>query len=345
MLKNIFITVLFGIIFGSFSVFAGSFTPVPANPGAGDYTLSDIFNKISSSTYSYSSHTFGPTDTPNSTLVTLSSIWNIIPPFITLAINDLDSGILNAGIYDLTTDLSVIEPDLVEAKISSESSLFGVEGICRRTITTEGLISYWPFDGNANDSGPADNDGTITNVVLVTGVKGVTDTAYDFDDFQNDYITFTNPNITTAYSSSVWIKPRSFPAVGQWTVYRDAMLANISLTGYNSQPVTCNYNSDGSWANTVECSTSIPLNEWTHIACTQGPNQSIFINGVLCNTTYDVPAHTRGGGTLTVGAWLGSRDYPDEYSGFDGSIDELRFYDRELSEQEVNNIYNVEKPE
>ncbi len=348
MLKKLYGLIFLGILFLGGVVFAGTFTPDPASPDSSFYTLSDIYNKINAGTEA-TTHDFAPTLAPAGTFKTLTEIWDAIPPHITLLENDLDTGIFPAGIYGTTTDLTVIDPDLIPANVATGTVLFGVTGTCvppPLEIPTNGLISYWPFDGNADDS-VGSNNGVITDVTLVPGIKNEADTAYDFDSFTGDYITFANPNITTAYSSSVWIKPRSYPTAGQWTIYRDKLLANLSLTGGGSGSLTCNYNSGDSWVNsTVQCIKSeiVPLDQWTHIVCTQGTDLTLYVNGVSCNTANNVSEHVRNGGTLTVGAWLGTRDYPAEYKGFDGVMDELRFYDRALTPREVTNIYNIEKP-
>jgi len=127
MFKQIYISILLGIFFLGASVLAGTFTPTPASPGASPYTLSDIYDRISSNTFSYSAHSFNPATTPDSTGITLTQLWNIIPPHQTLAAHGLDSGTLAAGIYG-ATDLTIVEPNLIAANIATGTSIFGVVG-------------------------------------------------------------------------------------------------------------------------------------------------------------------------------------------------------------------------
>jgi hypothetical protein len=126
-IKVIFPLFIAVTLFISASTFAGTFTPSPAVPNAGSYTLSDIYNKISSDTFSYLPHTFSPADPPADTFVTLTQIWNIIPQINVPSVHGLDSGVLNGGIYHLT-DLAVIEPNLTASNIATGTVIFGVVG-------------------------------------------------------------------------------------------------------------------------------------------------------------------------------------------------------------------------
>ena len=134
-------------ILGFFTLtFAGTFTPAPATPNAGPYTLADIYNQISSSTYAYSAHSFAPAGSPdsNGTFLTLSQIWNSIQ-WKTLN----NSGTLDAGLY-ATSSLADAEPNLVAGNIATGTTIFGITGRCTpapkapEEIATVNLNSVFP---------------------------------------------------------------------------------------------------------------------------------------------------------------------------------------------------------
>ena len=54
-------------------------------------------------------------------------------------------------------------------------------------ITTEGLVAYYPFNGNANDESTDGHDGTVYGATLTTDRFGNSNSAYSFDGI-NDYI-------------------------------------------------------------------------------------------------------------------------------------------------------------
>lgn len=150
MFKRIYISILLGLLFTGLSVLAGSLAPDnPVSPGAGSYTLSDIYEQITVGTNS-SPHTFPPAITPPaSSLTTLTDLWSIIPPFMTLVLGDLDSGILPAGIYPDPTDLTVVEPNLMAENIVSGITMLGIIGTCEVAPpepfveTFEGNLDAW----------------------------------------------------------------------------------------------------------------------------------------------------------------------------------------------------------
>ena len=71
-------------------------------------------------------------------------------------------------------------------------------------VPTNGLVGWWPFNGNANDESGNGNNGTVNGATLTTDRNGVANKAYSFDGI-DDFIT-TN-NITTNntnWSVSFW---------------------------------------------------------------------------------------------------------------------------------------------
>jgi hypothetical protein len=75
-------------------------------------------------------------------------------------------------------------------------------------ITTDGLVAYYPFNGNAEDESGNGHDGTVYGAVLTSDRYGVSNSAYMFDGI-DDYISggyndaFQLPVITI----SAWIYP------------------------------------------------------------------------------------------------------------------------------------------
>lgn len=51
----------------------------------------------------------------------------------------------------------------------------------------KGLVGWWKFDGNAKDSTPNSNHGTVTGATLTTDRKGQTNKAYSFNG-STDYV-------------------------------------------------------------------------------------------------------------------------------------------------------------
>lgn len=58
-------------------------------------------------------------------------------------------------------------------------------------VPTNGLVGYWPLNGNANDESGNGNNGIVNGASLTTDRFGNNDSAYNFDGI-NDYIQINN---------------------------------------------------------------------------------------------------------------------------------------------------------
>lgn len=61
-------------------------------------------------------------------------------------------------------------------------------------VPTNGLVGYWPFNGNANDESGNGNNGSNNGATLTTDRNGVANQAYSFDG--NDFIQTSNQNLS-----------------------------------------------------------------------------------------------------------------------------------------------------
>ena len=117
-------------------------------------------------------------------------------------------------------------------------------------VPTNGLVAYYPFDGNANDDSGNGNNGTVNGATLTTDRFGNANSAYSFDG--QSYIRVPHTNMlnfgTGDYSLSVWAnksgnrwlhnliaKATPHPAIG-WClgfVYSDIrFLAGVQNSNY-----------------------------------------------------------------------------------------------------------------
>jgi hypothetical protein len=78
-------------------------------------------------------------------------------------------------------------------------------------LPTNGLVGWWPFNGNANDESGNGNNGTVNGATLTTDRNGIANKAYSFDGI-NDYIltTFNGISGNASRTISVWFSTTSF---------------------------------------------------------------------------------------------------------------------------------------
>ena len=210
------------------------------------------------------------------------------------------------------------------------------------------IIAYYAFSGNANDSSGNGYDGTISgDPQLTTDRFGNSNSAYSFDG-DGDWIYFgtdtlpTNNggNISDAFTISVWAKSSSNStmdlfAYGGMVSCGGGRYGAIVRLGSNIQFNSCNNgfntsasgkNSDGNWHQ--------------YVFTWNGSNsRKVYIDGSLVssNSTSNVFRIQNTG--LVIG-----RGFMDWGLGttFNGSTDEMRLWNTELSSSEVQTLYDDE---
>ena len=210
------------------------------------------------------------------------------------------------------------------------------------------LVSYWSFDdagaGTALDL-IGGNNGTVTGATATTGVKGLANTAYAFDG-TSKYINMVNNagslNVQN-YTLSVWVKQIDASATGRILCKSPHSSTNVDFMllteGYEIR--LSSYVSGVSWYNLVTTTNEISTNNtWYHIVGTyDSTNMKIYKNGGLVISS-PKNLNTPIGGTLDIGAYC----WGNRSGSFNGSIDNVRIYNKALSAEEVLSIYNTEKP-
>ena len=59
----------------------------------------------------------------------------------------------------------------------------------------DGLVAYYPFNGNANDESSFSNNGMVEGPVLTDDISGNSNSAYFFDGNDDVIRVFDNPNL------------------------------------------------------------------------------------------------------------------------------------------------------
>ncbi len=204
---------------------------------------------------------------------------------------------------------------------------------------TTGLIAYYTMENNVEDSSGNNLHGTIMGDAGFDA--GITGMALELDGV-DDYVdcgTAASLDITEEITISAWINSNTF---GDWR--------GIVTKGVENSPYSMQMWGDGalrfsanSFSNvgavgggSQNSTVTMTLGQWTHVAVTyRNPDLTLYING---NGETFSPGYTLG--TINEPLTLGC-DFPggDEY--FDGLLDEVRIYDRALSEAEILFLANL----
>ena len=201
------------------------------------------------------------------------------------------------------------------------------------------LVAEWHFDEGsgiiAEDTSGNNNDGTLTNMDPATDwVDGKLGKALDFDGV-DDYVDLPIMNDTSAYTMEMWIYP---DALGGF------LFANDAGTSWKSSASTATWHTriDGSSTRDGMALPSLTTGEWTHLAFTyDGVNdvKKIYKNGVTV-TTKTPTSH--GAGSLDLdSATANMIGNSNDGSNFNGTIDEVKIYNRVLSADEIKADYEA----
>jgi hypothetical protein len=200
-------------------------------------------------------------------------------------------------------------------------------------LPLDGLMAYYPFNGNALDESGNGHDGVVYDAVLATDRHGNPESAYDFEQFQGT-IQVTNPgsfNYLEAFTLAAWVDRKSnYTGPSQDILVKVSPQRDFVLQlGPEGHP-TVHYAYDpgvyySCWATSVA-----PVAKWIHIAATWSGNAwNLYINGELvasANHAGHQPPWT--GGEMYIGS-MGTGEV------FQGLIDEVLIYDRALSALEI----------
>ena len=211
----------------------------------------------------------------------------------------------------------------------------------------QGLISYYPFNGNLKDSMGNGSDGKASsNVVASTDRNGKANRAYSFKGGP-DYITLDNNLSFENTTISCWVKTKMIK--GQWQVLL-SNLCDANVTKYG-QFIELRLDSMNRFdvyigtpldSRTLTSKTALGNDKWTLVTVSVDNFQTmnLYINGKRdsSHAFTKLPFTT---GTLEF--LVGARSSPHSESPFTGSMDEVMFFDRVLNDSEITSIYDLTK--
>ncbi len=226
-------------------------------------------------------------------------------------------------------------------------------------IPTNGLIAYWPFNGNANDESGNGNDGIVHGASLTSDRFDCNSgSAYYFDGI-DDYIEIgTLPDLVDnlgSFSFSFWIKSGS--DVSQWSSIIGSInnaAAEMALgldchrNGTLFEPGRISFlirSNDDKYLTFAVYALEIFNNQWHHIVinCEDVGNNigSVYIDGIMKNveyvTTEGPTIYHQFENPFTLGA-TNNRGIINRF--YKGSLDDFRIYGRLLTESEINSLYH-----
>lgn len=240
---------------------------------------------------------------------------------------------LVTGTYTITPSTAgyVFTPTLRTVSVPPDAT---GQDFVASVVASDGLVAYYPFNGNANDaSGNAQNLLTRGTPLLVTDKDGVPDQAYAFNGGSDQlyYPTGIFQTTPSAYTISTWFKANQTSG-GNYFVYE------ASSGIYYRMRIADHYLELGQSPDTGDfIEVRAPFTDtisWHHAVLKWDGSQVYgYLDGRLIGSaaisstnTWDLGFSVSGAGTSTN-------------NPFNGSIDEVRVYNRALSDAEIQALY------
>lgn len=228
---------------------------------------------------------------------------------------------------------------------------------CCATCTTvdpinTGLLACYPFSSSANDASGNGRHGTPTSSLIYTNDKfNAANSSGFFNGLSssNSNITYTDFQVP-AFTYSLWANVSVLPTLGNYysalsigNAFTDQaiMLANNPGPGHVGFGVA-SYNSDSTPSGApVQVGTMPTLNKWYHLVMVRNSSiLALYVDGVLVKSISvggKSPGYTIGGG---YEGFIGKRTGAITQN-FNGKIDDVRIYNRVLSDAEIAQLYTL----
>lgn len=233
-----------------------------------------------------------------------------------------------------------------DCEINPDSTL-----VCKTNLSS-GLLAYYPFNGNSNDeSGNGNNAVSKNGAYLTSDFVGRANNCAGFDGY-DDY--FLVPASTKLNSDTMTL---SFQVMVNSANRRHALVSRVnfenatsviwavgvSLPGDNkfsfaTRPGTedCSYLGPADYSLSLYDQANYQTGRWYNIISTfAGGVQKIYVNGVLQSSatrSYTKLKHCANA-NLAIGGW-----WKSDIASPDGKIDEVRLYNRVLSDCEISKL-------
>jgi uncharacterized repeat protein (TIGR02543 family) len=201
---------------------------------------------------------------------------------------------------------------------------------------SQGLVAYYPFNGNANDESFNGNNGTVNGATLTTDRFGNVNSAYSFDG-TNDFISVPHASILnlSMFTIGVWVFDTSSDTTVHEIILKGQYPYNYGIGSGSGGNFGGIFNSGGVYQD-VGTTDIFARNKWHYIIFTHDGNTGkIYVDGIQTDSLAagNIQTNTQ---PIIFGSYNGSNYF------FKGVIDDIRIYNRAFTGEEITQLYQSE---
>lgn len=255
-----------------------------------------------------------------------------------------------------TYTIKLTATDASNVSVSQQSSV-------QASIPRDGLLGEYLFNGNANDTSGNNKNGSINNAACVQPAanrSGLANKAYEFNNNSGagcgdsagtfGHISTANLGHGGSFSYSVWIRPINNN--NQWIIGQNSsggtqpwaalVVGNPNLIGGTSGKVSFILTGSGPTLSVAD-SANVSTGTWTHYVVTVASSGGqttvkLYRNGVQVATATGSGSYTNP--SSTNGFLMGNASSSSTNAVFRGLMDDVRVYNRALSDGEIQALYS-----
>jgi hypothetical protein len=226
-------------------------------------------------------------------------------------------------------------------------SLLTLNSEAQPSFLTNGLVAYYPFNGNANDaSGNGNNGVVLAGASFVADRFGVAASALriPFGAMMTAPLSYIIEP-TNAFTISVWanlsLLSGNYPTIARLNYNCPSFSSLIRFDSVNLQKFVgiVGINCTDAQAN-IAIPQSPQTNYWYYLTLTfDNGFLSLYEDGLLIGQTNYIPSAPY---SVSPDSLLIGQTNLANYEIFDGIVDDLRIYNRALSPSEVSQLYAIE---
>jgi hypothetical protein len=215
---------------------------------------------------------------------------------------------------------------------------------------SQGLVAFYPFNGNANDLSGNGNNGVVNSASLTTDRFGNSNYAYNFNG-TSSYIRVNNTTSLNSGSVSIsgWFNTSTQPTneadsvkgiISKWWQLNSTCNGNYNAYSVNLTKPVGKYPALGAatdfYAGDVFYSSQqIERSKWYHFTFTHSSTAGgkLYINGQLVNSNTKTGVICNSTNPIYIGAEVTNGTL---WRFFNGKIDDIRIYNRVLTQTEID---------